>query len=69
MAKLHIDRSATVGWCPVQGPSLLACGTVAGAIDMSFSTSSVLEVSGVQQCRTAFVWLESSSDLLCTWSL
>lgn len=49
MAKLHIDRSATVGWCPVQGPSLLACGTVAGAIDMSFSTSSVLEVGGVQQ--------------------
>ncbi|KAF6262154.1 hypothetical protein COO60DRAFT_1470516 [Scenedesmus sp. NREL 46B-D3] len=44
MAKLHIDRSATVGWCPVQGPSLLACGTVAGAIDMSFSTSSVLEI-------------------------
>jgi hypothetical protein len=64
MAKLHIDRSATVGWCPVQGPSLLACGTVAGAIDMSFSTSSVLEVSGVQQSRTALVWLESSSDLV-----
>lgn len=63
MAKLHIDRSATVGWCPVQGPSLLACGTVAGAIDMSFSTSSVLEVGGVQQCRTSLVWLGSISSI------
>ena len=37
-----VDRSATVAFCPVA--PLLAAGTVAGAIDMSFSTSSVLEV-------------------------
>jgi protein transport protein SEC31 len=38
----QIERSATVGFCP--GAPLLAAGTVAGAIDMSFSTNSVLEV-------------------------
>ena len=38
----QIDRSAAVGFCPVA--PLLAAGTVSGAIDMSFSTNSVLEV-------------------------
>jgi protein transport protein SEC31 len=42
---LSIDRSATVGFCPTAaGRALLAAGTVAGAIDMSFSTSAVLEI-------------------------
>ena len=36
------DRSATLSFCPT-GP-FLAAGSVAGAIDLSFSTSSVLEV-------------------------
>ena len=38
----QVERSATVAFCP--HANLLAMGTVAGAIDMSFSTSSVLEV-------------------------
>ncbi|KAG1669386.1 hypothetical protein FOA52_004037 [Chlamydomonas sp. UWO 241] len=38
----RIDRNATVGFAPHSG--LMAAGTVAGAIDMSFSTSSVLEL-------------------------
>ena len=37
-----LDRSATVGFCPHAG--LMAAGTVAGAIDQSFSTSSTLDV-------------------------
>lgn len=37
------SRSAAVAFSPV-GP-FLAAGTVAGVIDMSFSNSSVLEVS------------------------
>ena len=40
----QVDRSATVGFCPTVGRPLLAAGTVAGAIDMSFSTSAVLEI-------------------------
>lgn len=41
----QIERSATVGFCPTRdGRSLLAAGTVAGAIDMSFSTTAVLEL-------------------------
>lgn len=39
----QIERSATGAFCP-HGP-FLAAGTVAGAIDMSFSTNSVLEAS------------------------
>ena len=39
----RLDRSATVAFCPQSG--LMAAGTVAGAIDMSFSTSSTLDVS------------------------
>ncbi|KAF8071322.1 SEC31B [Scenedesmus sp. PABB004] len=42
---MQIDRSATVAFAP--GGPFLAAGTVAGAIDMSFSTSSVLEVFGL----------------------
>ncbi|GFR43886.1 hypothetical protein Agub_g5015 [Astrephomene gubernaculifera] len=38
----QIDRSATGAFCP-HAP-FLAAGTVAGAIDISFSTSSVLEI-------------------------
>lgn len=37
-----IERSATVGFCPTG--RYIATGTVAGAVDMSFSTNSVLEV-------------------------
>jgi hypothetical protein len=47
MPLAFIDRSASVGWCPVGHQPLLAAGTQSGAIDMSFSTSSVLEVSPV----------------------
>ena len=39
----RVDRSSTVGFCPHTG--LMAAGTVAGAIDMSFSTTSILDVS------------------------
>jgi protein transport protein SEC31 len=44
----RVDRNATVGFAPHSG--LMAAGTVAGAIDMSFSTSSVLEVRGMVAC-------------------
>eukprot|EP00798_Chlamydomonas_sp_ICE-L_P017882 gene17882-24273_t len=37
-----LERSSTPSFCPAGG--LMAAGTVAGAIDMSFSTNSVLEV-------------------------
>eukprot|EP00798_Chlamydomonas_sp_ICE-L_P021383 gene21383-28331_t len=37
-----LERSCTPSFCPAGG--LMAAGTVAGAIDMSFSTNSVLEV-------------------------
>lgn len=47
MPLAFIDRSASMGWCPVGHQPLLAAGTQSGAIDMSFSTSSVLEVSAV----------------------
>ena len=36
------DRSATFSFCPNAG--YIATGSVAGAIDLSFSTSSLLEV-------------------------
>lgn len=39
---MSLERNALVGLCPTA--PLMALGTVAGAIDMSFSTSSVLEV-------------------------
>ena len=39
----HADRSAAFTFCP-SGP-FLAAGSVAGAIDLSFSTASQLEVS------------------------
>lgn len=38
----YAERSATLALCPTA--PLLATGTVAGAFDMSFSTSSKLEV-------------------------
>lgn len=37
------ERSATLSFC--QNAPFLAAGSVAGAIDLSFSTSSVLEVT------------------------
>lgn len=40
----QIERSATVGFCPTGGRALLAAGTVAGTLDMSFSTNAVLEI-------------------------
>ncbi|KAJ3023627.1 protein transport protein S31 [Thoreauomyces humboldtii] len=42
----HVNRTATLAWSPGQhdaGP-LLAAGTVAGALDASFSTSAELEI-------------------------
>ncbi|KAJ3030236.1 protein transport protein S31 [Rhizophlyctis rosea] len=40
----HIDRTATVAWSPGQHAPLLASGTVAGALDASFSTTTELEI-------------------------
>jgi protein transport protein SEC31 len=42
-----VERAATVAFCPHTG--MLAAGTVAGAVDMSFSTNSVLEVRAGEQ--------------------
>jgi hypothetical protein len=42
-----LERSAIVSWCPekpIGSPTLLAAGTVAGTVDITFSTNSVLEV-------------------------
>ncbi len=50
-----IERSATVGFCPTA--PLLAAGTVAGAIDMSFSTNSVLEVRLVERVGHVVLWI------------
>ncbi|KAJ3056979.1 protein transport protein S31 [Rhizophlyctis rosea] len=40
----HIDRTATVAWSPGQHAPFLASGTVAGALDASFSTTTELEI-------------------------
>lgn len=60
----QIDRSATVGFCPVA--PLLAAGTVAGAIDMSFSTNAMLEVCvhypAWHSCHYTFHVQANSSD-------
>ena len=39
-----IPRTSTVAWCPSQSRSLLATGTVAGALDASFSSTTELEI-------------------------
>ena len=50
----HVERSATIafGGSGAEGKQYLACGTMAGAIDLSFSTSSVLEVYAVDPADT-----------------
>eukprot|EP00201_Polytomella_parva_P000598 CAMPEP_0175077168 /NCGR_PEP_ID=MMETSP0052_2-20121109/23216_1 /TAXON_ID=51329 ORGANISM="Polytomella parva, Strain SAG 63-3" /NCGR_SAMPLE_ID=MMETSP0052_2 /ASSEMBLY_ACC=CAM_ASM_000194 /LENGTH=971 /DNA_ID=CAMNT_0016346555 /DNA_START=120 /DNA_END=3032 /DNA_ORIENTATION=+ len=55
----EIERSATVAFCPQS--SLLAAGTVAGAIDISFSTSSILEVFALDYSAGPEVPLVSGS--------
>lgn len=43
----HIPRTATLSWSPSNFPSsetLIATGTVSGALDESFSNDSVLEI-------------------------
>ncbi|KAI8811836.1 hypothetical protein BJ742DRAFT_795709 [Cladochytrium replicatum] len=39
-----VDRTATVAWSPGQHSPLLALGTIAGALDASFSTNTELEI-------------------------
>jgi protein transport protein SEC31 len=46
-----VDRSATLAFCPTA--PFLAAGSVAGAIDLSFSTSSALEASAPPRLRRA----------------
>jgi protein transport protein SEC31 len=43
----YADRSANVAFCPYS--HLLAMGSVAGAIDVNFSTNSVVEVEQHEQ--------------------
>jgi protein transport protein SEC31 len=40
----EIRRASTFAWGPVPGESLIATGTVAGALDASFSNDSQLEI-------------------------
>ena len=40
----EIQRTSTFAWSPYPGLPLLATGTVAGALDESFSDESVLEI-------------------------
>jgi protein transport protein SEC31 len=43
-----INRSAVVSWSPLDyRPGLLAAGSVAGSLDLSFSASSTLEIFDV----------------------
>ncbi len=46
----HPSGAVTLAFQPdkQQGPALLALGTVAGAVDVNFNSSSTLEVSAVQ---------------------
>jgi protein transport protein SEC31 len=40
-----LDRTAAMAWCPLLGsPPLLALGTIAGAMDASFSSQTELEL-------------------------
>lgn len=39
-----IDRTSTIAWSPGQQLPFLAMGTVAGALDASFSTKTELEL-------------------------
>jgi len=50
----EIDRTATFTFSP--SAPFLATGSVAGAIDLSFSTSSQLEVGGMVLCNCVPVW-------------
>jgi protein transport protein SEC31 len=40
----QITRTATFAWSPVGGKPLIASGTIAGAVDASFSQHSELEI-------------------------
>jgi len=40
----QITRNATFAWSPARGVPLIASGTIAGAVDASFSQDSELEV-------------------------
>lgn len=40
----EIHRTSTFAWSPISRTPLLATGTVAGALDESFSNESVLEI-------------------------
>ncbi|KAJ2721493.1 protein transport protein S31 [Coemansia sp. Benny D115] len=44
MVYQFIERTAIPAWCPQQTESLIAAGTVAGAMDATFSNTSVLEI-------------------------
>ena len=40
----QITRNATFAWSPARGAPLIASGTIAGAVDASFSQDSELEI-------------------------
>lgn len=40
----QITRNATFAWAPAEGNPLIASGTIAGAVDASFSQDSELEI-------------------------
>jgi protein transport protein SEC31 len=40
----QITRNATFAWSPARGNPLIASGTIAGAVDASFSQNSELEI-------------------------
>ncbi|KAJ3088294.1 protein transport protein S31 [Quaeritorhiza haematococci] len=48
----HIDRTATIAWSPGHHQPLIALGTVAGALDASFSTSTELEICDLNLTET-----------------
>lgn len=64
----EIPRTSTFAWSPGSYPSLIATGTVAGAVDADFSNTTQLELwdldlqkeqSGVELTPRAFVNTDS----------
>ena len=56
----HTERSAAIAFS--QNHGYLAAGTMAGAIDLTFSTSSVLEVRPSKDFMKIFMFADSLLD-------
>jgi len=57
----QVDRTATIAWSPGHHRPFLATGTVAGALDASFSSSTELEIFDLDLAKSKEN-VDSSSD-------